>query len=131
MRADRAGAVVEGTTQREIHPRAHILGFPVLLAIGGHSGQRAEKGAIGVRRTGMNMALVEMRMHIDETRQHDLAAAIHAFALPASATGSATMRAIFPSATRIAARMNASPAKAAGKPSPFTSARGRLTCRNQ
>ncbi len=39
MGADRTGAVGIGTAQRELHPRAHVLGRPVRLAVAADGGQ--------------------------------------------------------------------------------------------
>ncbi len=94
MRADRARSVVEGAAQREIHPRPHVTAFQFFSRSAATVVSAPKRCHRGWHGTGMDMALVQVRMHIDKARQHDFPAAIHAFALAGSMTGSATMRAI-------------------------------------
>ncbi|MPL60722.1 hypothetical protein SDC9_06283 [bioreactor metagenome] len=77
MGADPARAMRPGTAQRELHPRAHILGRPVRHPVGADGGQRALERAVGVRRARPDMALVEMRVHVDEGRKDHLAGHVH------------------------------------------------------
>ena len=48
MGADRAATVGEGATQREIHARAHVIGAPVRLAVGGNRHAGGGMGAVRV-----------------------------------------------------------------------------------
>lgn len=66
MRPDKAGAMRVSGFQGEFHARADIGRRPVGISICLHSGKRAGEGAVRIGVARQNMALVEMRVHIDE-----------------------------------------------------------------
>ena len=66
VRADRAGAVGVGGLEAEGHAGAHVSGRPVRGAVGADGGEGTHEGAVRVRGAGPDVALVEMRVHVDE-----------------------------------------------------------------
>ena len=65
-----------GAAQGEVHPRGHVRGAPIRFAVGLHGGERAVERAVGIGLARPDVALVEMRVAIDEAGKHDSAGEI-------------------------------------------------------
>src|SRR5439155_15339368 len=68
MSPDGAGAVGPAAAQAEVHAAAHVLGGPVRGAVRGHRAERAVESAVRIRGAFPGVALVEVRVHVDEAR---------------------------------------------------------------
>jgi hypothetical protein len=58
----------ERAAQPELEAGAHVIGRPVGLAIGPYRVERRGEGAIGIGRARPHVALVQMRVQIDQSR---------------------------------------------------------------
>ncbi len=68
MGADRRHAMRIGATQAEFHAPLDILRRPVGGAVVGGGAARAVEASVSLAGASHGMALVEMRMHVDESR---------------------------------------------------------------
>ena len=73
MRADRCGAVRVGGAQRKIHPPPDVHRRPQAHPVAGDRQQRRQPRAVRVLLARPDLALVEMRVDVDERRQHQAA----------------------------------------------------------
>src|SRR3954447_17836633 len=71
MRADCSGSMRMGTAQREIQARGDVPRAPMHVPIERDRVEGAEEGAVGVRPARPDLALVEMRVHVDEGGEDD------------------------------------------------------------
>ena len=65
MGADGAGAVREGAAERELHAVAHVIGTPGHMPVALHGLDRGREAAVKAGGPRPDMALVEMRVHVD------------------------------------------------------------------
>ena len=115
MRADRLGAVRVGAAQRELHALRDVGCVPARGAVLAGRIERAHEGAVGIALARPDMALVDMRVAVDEGRQHDAAGEVDRRRLAAPSVRAA-MLLILPSATAMSASAKPSASKAASKP---------------
>ena len=71
---DGSRAVRVGAAQREVHAPLDVLRLPQGLPVGGDAQQGAHPGAVRVRPTRPDMALVDVGVDVDEGRQSETAA---------------------------------------------------------